>query len=67
MLRLTYEDSAESIDARLVRHLESLGAVSANKQQEWIRGALRNSFIKEELVLMRDEEKKNKQVQHIEI
>lgn len=52
MLRLTYKEGGTSIDARLVGHLENLNAVSANRQQEWIRNALRNAFIQEELILM---------------
>ncbi len=52
MLRITYKEGDASVDARLVRHLESLNAISANRQQEWIRNALRNAFIQEELILM---------------
>lgn len=52
MLRLTYKEGDTSIDTRLVSHLENLNAVSANRQQEWIRNALRNAFIQEELILM---------------
>lgn len=52
MLRITYKEGDASVDTRLVRHLESLNAISANRQQEWIRNALRNAFIQEELILM---------------
>lgn len=52
MLRLTYEEGSGSIDDRLVTHLDSLSAVSANRKQEWIRNALRNAFIQEERVIM---------------
>lgn len=61
MLRLTYEEGGSSIDTRLVGHLEKLSAVSANRQQEWIRNALRNAFIQEELILMGNSVEKTEQ------
>lgn len=52
MLRLTYVKDGNDIDSRLVGHLEKLKESSANKRQEWIRNALRDAFIQEELILI---------------
>ncbi len=40
-------------------HLEALKAISANRQQEWVRNALRNTFLQEELYLLSSQEKTN--------
>lgn len=52
MLRIDYVKDSGSLDERLVKHLEKSRDISANRMQEWIRNALRNAFIQEELVLL---------------
>lgn len=61
MLRIDYEEGRDGVDERLVAHLESLKALSANRQQEWVRNALRNTFLQEELYLLSSQEKTNEQ------
>lgn len=52
MLRIDYVKDSGSLDERLAKHLEKSRDISANRMQEWIRNALRNAFIQEELVLL---------------
>lgn len=56
VVRIDYVKHSGSLDERLAVHLEKSRAISANRMQEWIRNALRNAFIQEELVLIGKQE-----------
>ncbi|CAM5404369.1 hypothetical protein SSTU70S_02823 [Stutzerimonas stutzeri] len=59
MLRIPSPANLESIDARVIRHLESLEQDSPHRMQEWIRLALRNQFVSEVFVLEKTAENRN--------
>jgi len=52
MLRLTHpSESIQSLDGKLIEHLERMEGESPHRMQEWIRGALRNELSRELLAL----------------
>lgn len=50
-VRIAHSSTGDNLDARMVRHLERLEAESPHAMQEWMRGALRQAFIAEQLAM----------------
>lgn len=51
-LRIEYVEGSGSLDELLVEHIESLRAISPNRQQEWMRNALRNAYVMQRLMVL---------------
>lgn len=50
-VRIPVVGGEDSVDARMVRHLELLEASSPHIMQEWMRSALRQAYIAEQLAM----------------
>jgi len=50
-LRLPIPAAPDSVDAKLIEHIEKLEQDSPHRLQEWIRNSLRNTYMQEQLIL----------------